>query len=163
MKYGERISNPFPVDRDIWIQPLFKTINFFFCQRCGYHVPGVHLECHKDWQGFYGDIKKVINGGWHDAGDLSQGSWRTAMSSLAMMMNLERLEEKAEFEELSNRIRDELAWGIEWLLKTRFGDGYHMSFSVMRIYTDNEIGTIDDVKRLLKKAYNQILFFPVRP
>jgi hypothetical protein len=145
LKYGERISNPFPVDRDIWIQPLFKTINFFFCQRCGYHVPGVHLECHKDWQGFYGDIKKVINGGWHDAGDLSQGSWRTAMSSLAMMMNLERLEEKAEFEELSNRIRDELAWGIEWLLKTRFGDGYHMSFSVMRIYTDNEIGTIDDV------------------
>ncbi|MBI5010685.1 MAG: glycoside hydrolase family 9 protein, partial [Bacteroidia bacterium] len=25
------------------------------------------------------------------------------------------------------------------------GDGYHMSFSVMRIYTDNKVGTIDDV------------------
>ncbi len=145
LKYGEKISNPFPINEDIWIQPLFKTINFFFCQRCGYNVPGVHLECHKDWQGFYGDIKKVINGGWHDAGDLSQGSWRTAMSSLAMMMNLERLEQKEGFDELSKRIRDELAWGMEWLLKTRFGDGYHMSFSVMRIYTDNEIGTIDDV------------------
>jgi len=145
LKYGEKISNPFPIDQDIWIQPLFKTINFFFCQRCGYHVPGVHLECHKDWQGFYGDINKIINGGWHDAGDLSQGSWRTAMSSLAMMMNLERLERTTGFEELSKRIRDELAWGIEWLLKTRFGDGYHMSFSVMRIYTDNEMGTIDDV------------------
>jgi hypothetical protein len=145
LKYGEMKSNPFPVETDIWISPLFKTINFFFCQRCGYHVPGVHLECHKDWQGFHGDVKKVINGGWHDAGDLSQGSWRTAMSSLTMMMNLERLEPDSEYQELSKRIRDELAWGMEWLLKTRFGDGYHMSFSVMRIYTDNEIGTIDDV------------------
>jgi hypothetical protein len=145
LKYGENQSNPFPVGPDIWISPLFKTINFFFCQRCGYHVPGVHLECHKDWQGFYGDVKKVINGGWHDAGDLSQGSWRTAMSSLAMMMNLERLDPESKYQELSDRIRDELAWGIEWLLKTKFGDGYHMSFSVMRIYTDNEIGTIDDV------------------
>ena len=145
LKYGDKISNPFPVSPDIWISPLFKTINFFFCQRCGYHVPGVHLECHKDWQGFHGDVKKVINGGWHDAGDLSQGSWRTAMSALAMMMNLERLEPDKKYQELSDRIRDELAWGMEWLLKTRFGDGYHMSFSVMRIYTDNEIGTIDDV------------------
>jgi hypothetical protein len=34
---------------------------------------------------------------------------------------------------------------VEWLLKTRFGDGFHMSFSVMRIYTDNKTGTIDDV------------------
>ncbi len=145
LKYGERKSNPFPVGPDIWISPLFKAINFFFCQRCGYHVPGVHLECHKDWQGFHGDVKKVINGGWHDAGDLSQGSWRTAMSSLAMMMNLERLDNESRYQELSTRIRDELAWGMEWLLRTRFGDGYHMSFSVMRIYTDNEIGTIDDV------------------
>lgn len=36
-------------------------------------------------------------------------------------------------------------WGLEWLLKTRFGDDYHMSFSVMRIYTHNKTGTIDDV------------------
>jgi len=145
LQYGTKVSDPFPIDDDIWISPLFKTINFFFCQRCGYHVPGVHLECHKDWQGFYGETKKIINGGWHDAGDLSQGSWRTAMSTLAMMMNLEKLENQSEFDELTDRIRNEIAWGVEWLLRTRFGDGYHMSFSVMRIYTDNEVGTIDDV------------------
>ena len=145
LSYGGQTSNIFAIDREVWVQPLFKTINFFFCQRCGYHVPGVHLECHKDWQGFYGDIKKVINGGWHDAGDLSQGSWRTAMSALAMMMHMERLEAEGGYDELVQRIREELAWGMDWLLKTRFGDGYHMSFSVMRIYTDNEIGTIDDV------------------
>jgi len=142
---GTLESKPFPIDENIWLQPLFKAINFFFCERCGYNVPGIHLECHKDWQGFRGDEKKIINGGWHDAGDLSQGSWRTAMSVLAMMNNLEYLQERKDVPELADRIRSEIAWGVDWLLKTRFGNGYHMSFSVMRIYTDNKIGTIDDV------------------
>ncbi|MFC2123479.1 glycoside hydrolase family 9 protein [Bacteroidota bacterium] len=145
LRCGSLESNPFPIDDEIWIQPVFKAMNFFWCQRCGFHVPGVHLECHKDWQGFHGNVKKIINGGWHDAGDLSQGSFRTAMSTLSMMMHLERLDKQPEYAELAHRIREEIAWGLEWLLKTRFGDGYHMSFSVMRIYTDNEVGTIDDV------------------
>jgi len=145
LRSGSLQSELFPIRQDVWIQPIFKAMNFFYCQRCGYLVPGVHLECHKDWQGFYGETKKIINGGWHDAGDLSQGSWRTAMSTLSMMMNLETLENKQEYEMLAERMRNEIAWGLEWLLKTRFGDGYHMSFSVMRIYTDNQVGTIDDV------------------
>jgi hypothetical protein len=145
LKCGSLESNPFPINDEIWIQPIFKTINFFWCQRCGFHVPGVHLECHKDWQGIHGDVTKIINGGWHDAGDLSQGSWRTSMSTLSMMMHLERFEKEPEYAELAQRLRDEIVWGLEYLLKSRFGDGYHISFSVMRIYTDNEVGTIDDV------------------
>jgi hypothetical protein len=120
-------------------------MNFFFCERCGYSVPGIHSECHKDWQGFHGDEKKIINGGWHDAGDLSQGSWRTSMAVLAMMNNLENLKERNDMTQMADRIRDEIGWGLQYLLKTRFGDGYHISFSVMRIYTDNKVGTIDDV------------------
>ena len=145
IKSGDLESNSFPVDPNIWLQPLFKAINFFFCERCGYFVPGIHKECHLDWQGFRGDEKKIINGGWHDAGDLSQGSWRTSMSVFAMISNLVNLENREEASELAERIRSEIKWGLDWLLKTRFGDGFHMSFSVMRIYTDNKIGTIDDV------------------
>lgn len=145
IRCGSIESEPFPVAADVWLHPLFKALNAYYCLRCGHHVPGVHLECHKDWQGFRGDVKKVINGGWHDAGDLSQGSFRTAMGTLGMMRNIEMLEENDLAPALSERLREELAWGLEWLLKTRFGDGFHMSFSVMRIYTDNEIGTIDDV------------------
>jgi hypothetical protein len=145
IRSGSLVSNPFPIGEEVWTQPLFKAINFFFCERCGFEVPGIHLECHKDWQGFRGETKKIINGGWHDAGDLSQGSWRTAMSTYAMLLNLEELEKAGGPVELAGRIREEIAWGLQWLLKTRFGDGYHMSFSVMRIYTDNEVGTIDDV------------------
>lgn len=142
---GDLVSNPFPIDENIWIQPVFKAINFFFCERCGYLVPGIHRECHMDWQGFRGDEKKIINGGWHDAGDLSQGSWRTSMALLAMMSNLQNLEDRKDLIALNERLRSEIKWGLDWLLKTRFGDGFHMSFSVMRIYTDNKVGTIDDV------------------
>ena len=145
IKTGNITSQLFPIDKNVWVQPLYKAVNFFYCERCGFNVPGVHTECHKDWQGFKGDLKKIINGGWHDAGDLSQGSWRTAMAALAMMNNLEKTEGRPELAGLSDRLREEIAWGLEWLLKTRFGDGYHMSFSVMRIYTDNKVGTIDDV------------------
>jgi hypothetical protein len=145
LRCGTLESKPFPVNKDIWIQPLLKAINFFFCQRCGYEVPGGHGECHLDWQGFHGDEKRIINGGWHDAGDLSQGYYRTAMSCYAMMCNIESLEKRKDLGELSERMRSELAWGIGWLLKTRFGEGYHMSWSAMRIITDNQIGTVDDV------------------
>ncbi|MBN2763348.1 MAG: glycoside hydrolase family 9 protein, partial [Bacteroidales bacterium] len=145
IRCGNIESGFFPVNDEIWIQPVFKALNFFWCQRCGFHVPGVHLECHKDWQGFHGETNKIINGGWHDAGDLSQGFSRTAMSVFSMMMQLEVLERQSEYDELSDRLREEIVWGLEWLLRTRFEDGYHMSWSVMRIYTDNKVGTIDDV------------------
>jgi hypothetical protein len=145
IRSGGLTTGSFPINENIWLQPVFKALNFFFCERCGYFVPGIHRECHKDWQGFRDGEKKIINGGWHDAGDLSQGSWRTSMAVFAMMSNLENLEKLKDESELSGRLLSEIEWGLEWLLKTRFGDGYHISFSVMRIYTDNKIGTIDDV------------------
>jgi hypothetical protein len=145
IQFGEVESGLFPVNDNIWIQPAFSALNFFWCQRCGFNVPGVHSECHKDCQGVYGETKKVINGGWHDAGDLSQGFWRTAMSVFSMMKLHETLEGQSEYSEFSERLKDEIVWGMKWLLKTRFWDGYHMTWNVMRIYTDNEIGTIDDI------------------
>lgn len=145
IKAGNLISNPFPVNKTVWLQPIFKAIDFYYCERCGYDVPGIHRECHKDWQGFRGDVKKIINGGWHDAGDLSQGYWRTAMAVYAMLNNLEAIEAEGNATELAARIRTEITWGLDWLLKVRFGDGFHMSWSTMRIYTDNMVGTIDDV------------------
>jgi len=145
IRSGSLESDPFPINEDVWLQPVHKAINFFFCERCGFSVPGIHTVCHSDWQGFRGDVKKIINGGWHDAGDLSQGSWRTAMSVFAMMQNLELLGQRKDAAELADLIRSEMVWGLQWLLKTRFGEGFHMSFSVMRIYTDNQTGTLDDV------------------
>ena len=145
LRCGTSVSNSFPINQDIWLDPLHSALNFYFCQRCGFDVPGIHSVCHEDWQGFHGDVKKIINGGWHDAGDLSQGHFRTAMGVFALMSNLEEVQKDKRLELLADKLRDEVVWGLEWLLKTRFGNGYHMSWSTNRIYTDNIIGTIDDV------------------
>lgn len=145
IRYGETLSQPFPVDEKVWLHPMFSAINFYFCQRCGYTVPGIHSECHQDWQGFHEEEKKVINGGWHDAGDMSQGYYRTALGSYTLMRSLDAVKDDPALKELASKLRDEAAWGIEWLLKTRFHDGYHISWARQRIYSDNEIGTYDDV------------------
>ncbi len=145
IRSGSLESNAFPINENIWLHPAFAAVNFYFCQRCGFDVPGYHQACHLDWQGFRGDVKKVINGGWHDAGDLSQGIWRSAMAMFAMMRNLDALQDRKDAAEVTARMRSEVAWGLEYLLKTRFGDGYHIHWCRMRMYTDNEIGTVDDV------------------
>lgn len=145
LKCGDAISEAFPINDDIWLHPLFSSINFYFCQRCGFDVPGIHGVCHEDWQGFRGDEKKVINGGWHDAGDLSQGHYRTALGVYALLRNLNLVKEDPKLVNLADKLRDEAIWGVKWLLKTRFSDGSHISWARQRIYSDNVIGTIDDV------------------
>ncbi len=128
--YGNAVSQSFTIGEEIWQQPLKAAVNFYYHQRCGYPVEGIHGVCHQDVLGFYGDEIKPVNGGWHDAGDLSQGAWRTAYACYALL-------EAGETEEA--------AWGVDWLLKTRFTDGRHMSWSTVRMYTDGEVGTPDDV------------------
>jgi hypothetical protein len=145
IRTGKLVSNPFPIKEDVWLDPVFKAMNFYFCQRCGYEVPGLHKACHMDWQGFRGDVKKVVNGGYHDAGDLSQGIWRTAMATFAMENNLDELKKHKNTAEVTNRMHGEITWGLQYLLKTRFGDGFHIHWCRMRMFTDNIIGTVDDV------------------
>ena len=86
-----------------------------------------------------------MNGGYHDAGDLSQGIWRTAMATFAMMNNLEVLQKQKDATEVTGKMRSEIAWGLQYILKTRFGDGFHIHWCRMRMFTDNVIGTTDDV------------------
>lgn len=144
LRSGSVETRPFRIADDIWRRPASKALNFFFCERCGFEVPGIHGVCHQDWQGSYGDDKRVINGGWHDAGDLSQGTWRTAMAVYAMLELIQRgrLENDTPLRE---RTLEEALWGLDWLLKTQFADGRRMSWSTMRLYTDNQLGTVDDV------------------
>ena len=130
LRYGNTESQPFTIGKDVWQQPLKAAVNFYYHQRCGYPVEGIHGVCHQDVLGFYKDERKPVNGGWHDAGDLSQGAWRTAYACYALLEAGER---------------EEAVWGIDWLLKTRFADGYHMSWSTVRMYTDGIVGTADDV------------------
>jgi hypothetical protein len=142
IRYGDAVSEPFPIGPDVWKEPLRGALNFYFCQRCGYPVPGIHDVCHQDIQGFCGEEKVVVNGGWHDAGDLSQGFWRTAYGCYALLDMLEAVQGD---KRLRKQVAEEARWGVDWLMKVRFSEGRHISWTKLRYYSDNEIGKPDDV------------------
>lgn len=146
LRVGDVTSRPFVIADTLWRQPIYKCINGFYGLRCGYDIPGIHDECHRDWQGTHNGETKIINGGWHDAGDLSQGSFRTVPAIYAMLDIVHQLKERNLDPQLVQRVLDEALWGLDWLLKTRFRDGYRLTWSMMRIYTDGIVGNYDDVK-----------------
>ena len=144
LKAGGLETRWFPVGEEVWRDSIRKTINFFNCERCGQAVPGIHDVCHADWQGFHNDRSLVINGGWHDAGDLSQGLVNTSEAAHAMLSLAAAL--RASDPELSRRLRDEARWGLEWMHKTRFGDGFRVTWATMDYWTDGVVGTPDDTR-----------------
>ncbi len=145
LRSGQVTGQPFAIADDIWFDVIEKMLNFYYGQRCGFDVPGIHHACHQDWQGTHDGQTKIINGGWHDAGDLSQGSFRTGGATYAMLQIYEQLQQKGIRPDLQKRLLEEASWGLDWLLKTRFGDGYRITWARMRYYTDNKVGTLDDV------------------
>ena len=144
IKIGDRITKPFYIDRYNWESAVWKTINFFTQERCGIEIPGVHLPCHLDCFCAHPDGRKIsVAGGWHDAGDVSQGVCNTAESAHAFLDMAERV--KDTHSELYERLLDEARWGLNWMMRTRFGDGYRCTWITLGLWTENIIGDRDDV------------------
>ncbi|MEK0314766.1 glycoside hydrolase family 9 protein [Cohnella sp. 56] len=150
VRLGELTSGAFEIGPRVWEASIWKTLNFFYGLRCGMEVPGVHDVCHRDFLCRHGDRQIVINGGWHDAGDLSQGLVNTAEAVYAMLSLAAALAGSgagiaAEADAaLVERLREEARWGLQWMLKTRFGDGYRTTWATMDLWTDGILGTADD-------------------
>src|SRR5690348_7831348 len=81
---GDRRTLPFTIGDDAWRSTVLKTINFFFAERCGFAVPGYHDVEQQDWLATHDGQQIVMNGGWHDAGDFSQGLVNTGEATYAM-------------------------------------------------------------------------------
>lgn len=140
---GEVFSRAFDIGDDVWESSVWKVLNFFLSQRCGYEVPGKHRACHRDLLLRHGDKAIVANGGWHDAADLAQGMENTAEGTAGLFLLAEAL--KGRNERLYARVMEEARWGLDYVLKVRFGDGYRSSYSSTSIWTDGIIGTCDDI------------------
>ena len=138
-------THPFLIDANAWRGTVVKALNFIHSERCGVPVPGIHGACHQDWTVVHGDKRIVINGGWHDAGDLTQGLSNTGEIVYGLFSLAERLRTRSEDPELCERLAEEGRWGVEWILKTSFHDGYRDQGSVNSRWTDGIIGTSDDV------------------
>ena len=142
---GGKRSHPFAIDPNVWRNTILKALNFFYVERCGKAIPGVHGACHRDWTCIYGDEQIVINGGWHDAGDLTQGLGNTAEAVYAMFSLAEYLHNRNDDPDLYNRVMEEARWGLDWILKTSFRDGYRNGGSVSSRRTNGIIGDNDDI------------------
>ena len=145
LQAGDRATRPFRIGSDVWTETIWKSVNYFYGQRCGYAVPGIHAVCHRDWLGIHGDQKIVINGGWHDAGDLCQGLANTSEAISSMLSLAERLKNRSEHPALAQRLLDESRWGLDYVLKNNFGGGYRVAWATHDFWTNGIIGDVDDV------------------
>ena len=91
LEADETRTRPFRIDPNVWRPTIWKALNFFYSERCGMAIPSVHGVCHRDWKVVHGDKRIVINGGWHDAGDLTQGLGNTAEIVYGIFSLAERL------------------------------------------------------------------------
>ncbi|MEO3403619.1 glycoside hydrolase family 9 protein [Mucilaginibacter sp. CAU 1740] len=145
LQAGSVSTRPFRIDVDPYERTVWKAINFFYAERCGTEIPGIHGQEHEDWLCVHGDKRIVINGGWHDAGDLSQSFEATEEITYAMLSMAEKLNTRNENPKLYQRVLEEAKWGLDWILKTSFGDGYRNTGSINSRRTNNIIGDDDDV------------------
>ncbi|MCL1793791.1 MAG: glycoside hydrolase family 9 protein [Oscillospiraceae bacterium] len=144
LSVGDRTTMPFRIDNTPWESAVWKTINFFYQERCGFDVPGIHLPCHIDCFAEHPDGRRIsVGGGWHDAGDLSQGQCNTSESAHAFLDMAETVKDKDHV--LYERLLAEARWGLEWMMRTRFGDGYRCVWTTIGIWTKNIIGDDDDI------------------
>jgi hypothetical protein len=88
-------------------------------------------------------------GGWHDAGDLSQQTLQTgdvAYNLLEAYMN-----SKDTNPVLAERLLEEALWGLDFILRSRFGDGWRASSMGLLHWTDGVTGTFDDITTVRKQ------------
>ena len=149
-------SFPFPIAEDIAEEALWKSLNFLFCQRCGYPVPGKHGACHLDFVGEHNGETILFHGGWHDAGDTSQQAAQTAEVVETLYENAMLRKDAGD---LYLRLMEEAGWGLDFILRTRFGDGFRVTSAGSTRWSDNKLGTFDDVAcRVFDHSYENFLF-----
>ena len=152
LEAGNLKTKPFSIGSfsDVFRSSIIKNLNHFYTQRCGFAVPGIHDACHLDWLSTHEGKSIPIHGGWHDAGDLSQGLVNTAEAAYSMMMLARKIKKTDPV--LAKRLLKEAEWGVSWMLRTRFENGYRNVWSTKDMWTDGIIGTSDDYN---DRAQNQ--------
>ena len=128
---------------------IWKALNFIFCERCGCPVPNKHGKCHTDVICEHNGAILSFGGGWHDAGDMSQQMLQTAEVAQEILELASRVKDDPL---LYHRLMEEGLWGLEFTLKSRFGDGFRASSVGLGIWTEGLIGDGDDVKT---RVHNQ--------
>lgn len=151
IRAGEITSDIFPIGDNILEEPIWKALNFIYCERCGTPIPGKHQACHLDMIAKHNGLELSFAGGWHDAGDLSQQAVQTGEVAYALCELAARLPEG---DMLGRRLLEEAQWGLDYILRTRFGDGYRATSAAATRITNGIAGDMDDI---LVRGHNHSL------
>lgn len=146
LKAGDAVTAPFYIHDDLWMESAWRTVNFLFCERCGYPVPSKHGTCHTDLNAPYGGGTFTLNGGWHDAGDQSQQTLQTGEIAYSLFQAALKAREHG-LDDLYHRLVEEGLWGMDYVLRTRLGGGDRILGWGTNLWTDGIIGTDDDSGR----------------
>lgn len=142
LQSGKITTPPFEIGEKVMESVIWKAVNFIFCERCGCPVPGKHGRCHTDVVAEHNGVLLSFGGGWHDAGDMSQQMLQTAEVAQEILELAGRVKDDPL---LYHRLMEEGLWGLEFILRSRFGDGYRASSVGLGLWTDGLIGNVDDV------------------
>jgi hypothetical protein len=153
LRAGNVTTRPFYLDANVWDNSAWRVLNFVFGERCGYPVPSKHGVCHTDLHGELKGHTYPVNGGWHDAADMSQQSLQTGEIACDLLEMANKAREKGNID-LSQRLTEEALWGIDFIMKTRLADGYRFQGWGTNLWTDGFIGSIDDSGRRQLMATN---------
>jgi len=158
LKVGTIETPSFKIGENIWEDSMWRVLNYIFCQRCGYAVPGIHSTCHIDLCSQHDGKKISYGGGWHDAGDLSQQTLQTGDVAFSLLEAYNK--QKGKNDLLAMRLLEEAEWGLEFVLRNRYGDGYRGSSVGLLIWQDGIFGTLDDISsvRVQNCSFDNFLY-----
>lgn len=157
---ADRTSKPFRIGRRVWDRTVEKVLNFYYQERCGCEIPGVHGVCHTDvFCESDGKRIRAAAGAWHDAGDLSVPGSRCAESAYAMLQLHQQLSKLDGYEQLAGRALDEAVWGLDWILRTSFRDGNRSLGGKIGFYTDGVDDNYDDIYFRVNRRWEQFFSY----
>jgi len=125
-------SYPFEIAEQIYNDAFDKIVHFFYLMRCGMEINSPvdggkwnHPACHTQIAEVYGntEIKKMITGGWHDAGDYGRYVIAASKTAMDLMLTYETIKD----EQRKEILIDEVRYGLDWMLQMQREDGavYH--------------------------------------
>ena len=155
LRVGAKRTHSFPIGEHVMEEAAWKVIHFLYNERCGFPVSGGHSACHQDITADHNGLTMSYSGGWHDAGDVSQQTLQSAevahgLLELAGAVEAESL--------LQKRLIEEAVWGLDFVLRTRFGDGYRATSVGLCRWTNGLMGDMDDWKaRVHNRSFENFL------
>lgn len=156
---GLEDSYPFVISPCVYDDVLHGLLRFFYLQRCGCDLPEAlafnfhHKSCHDTPALIYGtELKKNVNGGWHDAGDYGRYVVAAAVTVADLLLAYENnpkiLGKPFNIPRYDGAIPDlllEVRFELEWMLKMqdeKTGEVYHKvtceGFPEIDIMPENE-------------------------